>query len=89
MIAYALGPMGFFDQLKKMLQGPAHVQGGDDEGNVALHEDFGAANKGEADIHRMETAIGGAVVPGIGAQDAAETVEGDFSSEEAPPDVDP
>jgi hypothetical protein len=82
-------PMGFFDQLRKMLQGPAHVQGGDDEGNVALHEDFGAGNAPEADIHRMETNIGGAVMPGISAQDAAETVEADFSEEAAPPDADP
>ena len=77
------------DQLRKMLQGPPHVQGGDDEGNVALHEDFGAGNAPEADIKRMETSIGGAVMPGISSQDAAETVEGDFSEEAAPPDLDP
>jgi hypothetical protein len=84
-----LPSMGFFDQLRKMLQGPPHVQGGDDEGNVALHEDFGAGNAPDGDIKRMETSIGGAVMPGISSQDAAETVEGDFSEEAAPPDLDP
>ena len=84
-----LRPMGFLDNLRKMLQGPPHVQGGDDEGNVALHEDFGTGSTPEADVRRIETSIGGAVMPSIGPQDAAETVESDFSEEAAPPDLDP
>jgi hypothetical protein len=84
-----LRPMGFLDSLRKMLQGPPHVQGGDDEGAAALHEEYGTGSGSDADIKRMETSIGGAVMPGISSQDAAETVEADFSEESAPPDVDP
>ena len=84
-----LRPMGFLDGLRKMLQGPPHVQGGDDEGAAALHEEYGTGSAPEADVRQMNTAIGGAVMPSIGASDAAETVESDFSEEAAPPDVDP
>jgi hypothetical protein len=81
--------MGFLDNLRKMLQGPPHVQGGDDEGASALHEEYGTSSAPEADVKRMGSSIGGGVMPSIGAQDASETVEGDFSAEEAPPDLDP
>jgi len=77
--------MGFFDRLRKMLAGPAHVQGGDDEGAAALREEYHTAGPGADDIHRMETRAGGAVMPGIAATDAAETAEADLS-EEAPPE---
>lgn len=84
MIAYAPGRMGFFDRLRKMLQGPPHIQGGDDESNAALHEEFGTRDAGSADIRRMESTVGGAVMPGMAGSEAAETAEADLS-EEAPP----
>ena len=46
--------MGFFDSLKKMLQGPAHVQTGDDEGAIALHEEYSVANAGDREMQDID-----------------------------------
>jgi len=83
--------MGFFDGLKKMLRGPAHVQGGDDEGAAALHEEYGIADEDGSDF-RMAAGtggVGGPVVPslaGLDGSDAGGVAEDD---ESAPPGVDP
>jgi hypothetical protein len=81
--------MGFFDGLKKMLQGPAHVQGGDDEGNVALHEDFGTVDKNAAGVSQTQAAMGGSIRLGYAASESAEVVADDLATEAAPPDLDP
>jgi hypothetical protein len=84
--------MSFFARLRNLFSGPAHIAGGgDDSGEVAadMHEEYGAPDEGEADLKRMETTIGGAVVPGISGSEAAETGLEDLESEEAPPDPDP
>jgi hypothetical protein len=46
--------MGFFDSLKKMLQGPPHVQVGDDEGAMALHEEYHVANAGDREMQDID-----------------------------------
>ena len=81
--------MSFLARLRKMLAGPPHIQGGDVEGDAALHEDFGSPDEGAADVRRMETTAGGAVLPGYASSEAAEAGEEDLASEEAPPDPAP
>jgi hypothetical protein len=89
MIAYAPRAMSFLDRLRKMLAGPPHVQGGDDEGAAALHEEFGTPDEGEAEVKRMETTAGGAVMPGYAASEAAEAADENLATEEAPSDPTP
>ena len=80
--------MGFLDKLRKMLAGPPRVQG-DTADAAALHEELGTSDAGAADLRRMETTAGGAVVPGIAGSDAAQVAEAEVESEEAPADPDP
>lgn len=89
MIAYALRAMSFFDRLRKMLAGPAHIQGGDDEGEAALNEEYGAHDEGAAELSRVEQLSGGAVIPGRAAAEGAEAAADDLATEEAPPDPSP
>jgi hypothetical protein len=81
--------MSFLDRLRKMLAGPPHIQGGDNEGDAALHEEFGTSNEGAADLRRMGTRAGGAAMPGLASLEATEAAEADLETEEAPPDTDP
>ncbi|TML74833.1 MAG: hypothetical protein E6G12_10740 [Actinobacteria bacterium] len=85
--------MGFLDRIRNALAGPPHVDDSDrDEGpeiDAAMAEDFGAPDKGAADVRRMETTAGGAVMPGKAGAEAAEAAEADLASEEAPPDPNP
>jgi hypothetical protein len=77
--------MGLFDSLRKALRGPAHVQGGGDEGaSAALHEEYGASDAAGQDVKRMETTAGGAVTPGIGGSEAAEAADADLGEESQP-----
>jgi hypothetical protein len=85
--------MGFLDRLRALLSGPPHIDdpSGDEPGAVAadMHEEYGAPDEGAADLKRMESTLGGAVMPGVAGAAAAETAESDLESEEAPPDPHP
>jgi len=81
--------MSFLDRLRKALAGPPHIQGGDDEGDAALHEEYGTPDPAEADVRHLETTTGGAVLPSFASSDAAVTAEEELESEEAPPDPSP
>jgi hypothetical protein len=77
--------MGFLDKIRNALAGPPRVQGGDDEGDAALHEDFGTPDEGDAEVKASEQLSGGAVVPGQAAAEAAESAEAEIEAEEGPP----
>ena len=82
--------MGFFDKLRNAIAGPPHVNaGGDSEVEATLHEEFGAGDAAAADLRAAESRIGGAVVPGLSAQEGAEAAEDALAPEQAPPDLDP
>jgi hypothetical protein len=84
--------MGFFNSLKKALQGPPHVQGGDDEGAAAaLHEEYGIVPEDGVD-YRMAPGtggVGGPAVPSLAGLDGSEAGEVAEDDESAPPDLDP
>jgi hypothetical protein len=97
MMAYAPG-MSFFDRLRGLFAGPAHMSdGGDPEAGADLQEEYGAPDAGEAELKAAEQhdfgGLGarGGVAPatGFGASEAAEVAEADLGSEEAPPDPNP
>ena len=83
--------MSFLDRIRNMLSGPPHVEGGDAEEAAALREEFGTADEGTDDLRRVGTPGSGAGLSnvGFGASEAAEAVEGDLSTEEAPSDPTP
>jgi hypothetical protein len=80
--------MGFLTWLRNALAGPPRIQTGDAEEAAALHEEFGTADEGAADLRHVEGAGGGGRSPDVrfGASEAAEAAEADLASEEAPPD---
>jgi hypothetical protein len=63
----------------------------DEEHDALREEGLGGASAGEADVKYMGETGGGGGDTEIryGAMDAAEAVEDDLASEEAPPDLDP
>ena len=85
--------MGFFKWLHDALAGPPHVDDSDrNEGpeiDAAMAEDFSGANKGAADVGRMEYTARGGALPGKATSEAAEAAEDDLGSEAAPSDLDP
>jgi hypothetical protein len=81
--------MSFLDKIRNALAGPPHIEGGDDETDATLREEYGTPDEAEADVTHLETSTGGAVVPSFASSDAAEAAEDDLESEEAPPDIDP
>ena len=83
-----LRAMSFLDRLRNMLAGPPRIQG-DEADAAALHEEFGTADEGAADLRRVEGSpgIGGGLHNvGYGASEAAEAAEADIAEEESPPD---
>jgi hypothetical protein len=89
-----LQAMSFLDRLRRMFAGPPRVQAGDDAEAAALREEFGAAGEGTEDLRRVGGPFGGGAGGGgagqanigYGTSEAAETVEGDLSTEEPPSD---
>jgi hypothetical protein len=83
--------MGFFQWLRNALAGPARIQdGGDPDAAADLHEEFGVADEGAADLQRMEGTGGAGGYLGaerFGASEAAEAAQDDVASEETPPDA--
>lgn len=81
--------MSIGDFFRKVFGGPTRIGDGSGEEAVALQEDYGAPNEGEAELKRTEELSGGAVMPGWAASEGAAAAEEDLASEEAPPDPDP
>ena len=76
--------MSILTWLRGLFAAPVRIDdGGDPEADAALAEDYGAPDRGEADIKRV--ALGGRYA----AAEAAETAEDDLETEKAPPDLDP
>jgi hypothetical protein len=48
-----LRAMGFWSRLRETLAGPAHVQGGAEEGS-ALHEEYGTPSAGDNEMKEVE-----------------------------------
>lgn len=83
-----LPAVSFFERLRNMLSGPAHVDdGGEPEAAADLQEELGTPDAGEADLERMEN-LPGRLVGGIAGSEAAEAAEAELESEAAPPDPD-
>jgi hypothetical protein len=85
MIAYAAGAMSLSDWFRRMFSSHSET----DEEAAAMHEEYGAQDEGEADVRRMETTAGGAVMPGIYGSAGAEAAEAEIESEEGPRDPAP
>jgi hypothetical protein len=92
MIAYAPEAMSFLDRLRNLIAGPPRVQSGGAEESASLREEFGPSGDDPADVRRVVDSPGGGGglnTVGYGAIEAAETAEGDLSTEEAPSDPTP
>lgn len=80
--------------LRGLFASPTRIDDGrDSEVDADLHEEYGAADAGEADIKHMAATGGGGggFVPDerFAAEEAAEAAEDDLETEEAPADPDP